>query len=331
MLEKDELQKFVEKSEDPHWWRNITDELNNKQIRLSRGDLEMLLRIRKGKVADKNFKLNEDYTYEKEHPDAIHPFQSNEPKRRFVPSKWERLKVQKFLKALKEGRMKTLEEKKKERDERLKDAEEHVWDIWEDETIVPWRPKDAPRHIPAPKRDLPMHAESYNPPAEYLFDEDEQKQFDEMDETERPYNYKPQKFDALRKVPLYQDLVREHFERCLDLYMCPRMTRKKMNVSDPNTLIPELPSPNDLKPFPTQVSIEYNFHTTCVRSISVSPCGKYLASGDEDHNLVVWDIKSGRILRKYKLEYAVIDCIEWSPSKENCLLAATNEEFVYVV
>lgn len=30
-----------------------------------------------------------------------------------MPSKWERLKVQKFLKALKQGRMKTLDEKKK--------------------------------------------------------------------------------------------------------------------------------------------------------------------------------------------------------------------------
>jgi hypothetical protein len=55
MVEKDELQKFVEKSEDPQWWRNITDDLNNKEIRLSRADLEMLIRIRKGKVADKNF------------------------------------------------------------------------------------------------------------------------------------------------------------------------------------------------------------------------------------------------------------------------------------
>jgi len=73
----------------------------------------------------------------------------------------------------------------------LKESDEHVWDIWEDETIVPWRPKDAPKHIAAPKRDLPMHAESYNPPEEYLFDDDEKEQFDEMDESERPYNYIP--------------------------------------------------------------------------------------------------------------------------------------------
>ena len=130
---------------------------------------------------------------------------------------------------------------------------------------------------------------------------------------------------------MYQDLVREHFERCLDLYMCPRLTRKKMNVTDPNTLIPELPSPNDLKPFPTKVSVEYKFHKTCVRSISISPCGRYLASGDEDHNVVVWDVNTTRILRKYKLQNAVVDCLEWSPSKENCLLAATNEEFVYIL
>lgn len=136
----------------------------------------MLLRIRKGKVADKNFDVNtEEFHFEYEHKDLIHPFQSNEPKRRFIPSKYERLKVQKFLKALKEGRMKTLEQKKQERLDRINEGEEQIWDIWEDETIVPWKPKDAPKHIAAPKRDLPLHAESYNPPEEYLFDEEEKK------------------------------------------------------------------------------------------------------------------------------------------------------------
>jgi ribosome biogenesis protein ERB1 len=173
MVEKDELQKFVEKSEDPQWWRNITDDLNNKQIRLSRADLEMLLRIRQGKVADKNFKLNENFDFEFDNKDYIHPFSGHEPKSRFVPSKWERLKVQKILKALKEGRMKTLEEKRQERQKALQ--EDPIWDIWEDETIAPWRPKDAPKHIAAPKRDLPMHAESYNPPEEYLLDEKEKE------------------------------------------------------------------------------------------------------------------------------------------------------------
>ena len=75
MEEKDEIQKFVEKANEPEWWRNITDDLNNKQVRLSKGDLEMLLRIRKGKVADKNFKMNdESFAFEYEHKELIHPF-----------------------------------------------------------------------------------------------------------------------------------------------------------------------------------------------------------------------------------------------------------------
>jgi len=162
-------------------------------------------------------------------------------------------------------------------------------------------------------------------------DDKEKEQFEELDEVDRPYNFLPQKFECLRKVPMYQDLVREHFERCLDLYMCPRLTRKKIQVSDPNTLIPEMPSPNDLKPFPTQVSIDFTFHKTCVRSISVSPCGKYLASGDQDHNVVIWDVKSTRILRKYKLHNPVVDCVEWCPSTKSCLLSIVNEELVYIV
>lgn len=55
MAQKDEITKFIEKANDPQWWRNIQDELNNKEIRLSRGDLEMLMRIRKGKIADKGY------------------------------------------------------------------------------------------------------------------------------------------------------------------------------------------------------------------------------------------------------------------------------------
>ena len=60
--------------------------------------------------------------------------------------------------------MKTLDKKKQERQERINKLEEEVWDIWEDDSIVPWKPKDAPKKIDAPKRDLPQHAESYNPP-----------------------------------------------------------------------------------------------------------------------------------------------------------------------
>lgn len=116
MEQQDEVEKFVEKANDPQWWRNITDDLNNKKVRLSKADLELLIRIRKGKVADKHYRSDKDENYiEFDNKELIHPFNNYEPKRRFVPSKWEKLRIQKFVKALKEGRMKTLEEKKEDR------------------------------------------------------------------------------------------------------------------------------------------------------------------------------------------------------------------------
>ena len=72
--------------------------------------------------------------------------------------------------------MKTLAEKK--RDEELEHEEaDKAWDIWQDDSIVTWKPRKMPKPITAPKRDLPSHAESFNPPEEYLFDENEKKEW----------------------------------------------------------------------------------------------------------------------------------------------------------
>ena len=48
-----------------------------------------------------------------------------------------------------------------------------------------------PKAIAAPKRDLPIHAESYNPPEEYLLDDKEKEDILKMDEEDRPYNFLP--------------------------------------------------------------------------------------------------------------------------------------------
>ncbi|RYG64325.1 hypothetical protein EON64_14225, partial [archaeon] len=69
---------------------------------------------------------------------------------------------------------------------------------------------------------LPGHGESYNPPPEYLLAPDEQ-----VDEEEG--QLQPRKFDSLRSVPAYSNFVRERYERCLDLYLCPRKLKKRLN------------------------------------------------------------------------------------------------------
>lgn len=52
MEQKDELEQFIERQNDKEWWKKITDELNNKQVKLSKADLELIQRIRSGKYAD---------------------------------------------------------------------------------------------------------------------------------------------------------------------------------------------------------------------------------------------------------------------------------------
>ena len=80
-----------------------------------------------------------------------------------------------------------------------------------------------------------------------------------LDEEDKP-DYTPQAFDSLRQVPMYSDFIKERFERCLDLYLCPRGKKNRINV-DPQTLVPKLPKPQDLQPFPTTLLLRYTGHT----------------------------------------------------------------------
>ena len=52
---------------------------------------------------------------------------------------------------------------------------------------------------------------------EYLFTEEEKAAWEKMDPTDRPHNFVPQAFNAYRHVPLYNNLLKERFDRCLDL------------------------------------------------------------------------------------------------------------------
>jgi len=115
MLEEDELQKFISRQENKDWWLRIKDELNNRNVQLSRADLELIQRIRGGHFADKSIDPFEGFYFEFDNQkDFIHPFNQDNPKRRFQPSKWERLKINKFIQALKKGWMKTLAEQQEE-------------------------------------------------------------------------------------------------------------------------------------------------------------------------------------------------------------------------
>ena len=88
----------------------------------------------------------------------------------------------------------------------------------------------------------------------------------------------------------YAPFLKERFERCLDLYLCPRALRKHPQV-DPDSLIPKLPNPKDLRPFPTAAAVEYAGHTDRVRCLATSHDGQYVASGSDDGSLRLWEVR----------------------------------------
>lgn len=204
-----------------------------------------------------------------------------EHKRSFIPSRDEAKKVSKLVHALKMGWIKTRHEQAKLRAK--KDPQFYM--IWSTDD-VPEHMRRIHKHIPAPKRHLPGHAESYNPPPEYLFDKKELKQWKKQQTTpwKRKLHFIPEKYNSLREVPAYSRYIRERFQRCLDLYLCPRAIKMKLQI-EAEDLVPKLPSPKDLQPFPTTESMVYTGHTDMIRSITVEGHGQYLASGSDDQTV----------------------------------------------
>lgn len=168
-----------------------------------------------------------------------------------------------------------------------------------------------PPPLPAPKPPLPTNAESYNPPAEYLPTAEEKEEWAKQDPEDRERDYLPQKFPALRLVPAYKNFIKERFNRQLDLYLAPRIQRTKLNI-DPKSLIPKLPSPSSLRPFPSYKSLEVIHKNGRARCVSISLDGTWAVSGDESGAVSLWEVNVGREIKRWQFE-GRIGCIEWCP------------------
>eukprot|EP01017_Pseudomicrothorax_dubius_P036383 TRINITY_DN5201_c0_g1_i15.p1 TRINITY_DN5201_c0_g1~~TRINITY_DN5201_c0_g1_i15.p1 ORF type:complete len:523 (+),score=136.10 TRINITY_DN5201_c0_g1_i15:1394-2962(+) len=250
-------------------------------------------------------------------------FDQGQPaKRRFIVSKWERAKVNKLVLSIKNGWLKPGEKDKKPEPEKL-------YDLWGEEKNDALTRKHLPPFIAAPKLKLPGHAESYNPAEEYLFDEEERQAWENADPEDRITNFIPKKFNRLRHVVYNDGLVKERFERCLDLYMCPRVRKKKLNI-DPESLLPKLPQPSELRPFPTIANVEYIGHQSRVRALTIDPVGQYIASGDEAGNVILWDVLTTRVIQRFQLP-GIVSSLEWQRVRDQGLLAIAYEDKVLLI
>ena len=61
-------------------------------------------------------------------------------------------------------------------------------------------------------------------------------------------------------------------------------------------LLPKLPKPRDLQPFPTTLSLVFRGHSDIVRSISVDPTGQWFVSGSDDGYVKVMNPKRNGVV-----------------------------------
>ncbi|XP_065585207.1 ribosome biogenesis protein BOP1 [Cyrtonyx montezumae] len=317
---KDELDKFLEKMENPDYWRTVQDKMTGADIKLTDEQVDLVHRLQKGQFGDVHFNPYEPAIDFFTHEVMIHPV-TNRPadKRSFIPSLIEKEKVSKLVHAIKMGWIKP---------RKPKEDTPTYYDLWahEDPNSILGRHK---MHVPAPKMKLPGHEESYNPPPEYLLSEEEKLAWEQQEPAERRLNFVPQQYRCLRAVPAYPRFIQERFERCLDLYLCPRQRKMRVNV-DPEDLIPKLPKPRDLQPFPTTQALVYRGHSSLVRCISVSPSGQWLASGSDDGTVRFWEVCTARCMKTLPVG-GVVKSIAWNPNPTVCLVAVCVEQSVLLV
>jgi WD40 repeat protein len=300
----------------PPYSRTVYDALNDEKIVLTDEELSIINRIRKGKFPHRDFDPYADYSapIEVEIAQLHNP---QEPKRRWQPSKWEAKKVVKLVHSLRNGWLRDPQLPPEKKQEFL----DEVFDLWGDEQELSEKEKARRTYYAPPRRAPPGHVESFNPPPEYLLTEAERDEEEAKEPEHRRFPFLPTVHSSLRAVPAYEKLVRERFERCLDLYLCVREKREKKSFFDVEKLIPQLPKPKDLRPFPTALSLEYVGHTGSVRSLDVSPCGQWLVSGSEDGTVRVWEVSTARCARVWNMKERVVS-VAWNPNPSLPLVAA---------
>ncbi|XP_039702014.1 ribosome biogenesis protein BOP1 [Pteropus medius] len=317
---RDELDQFLDKMEDPDYWRTVQDRMTGHDVRLTDEQVALVRRLQRGQFGDVSFDPYEPSVDFFSGEIMIHPV-TNRPadKRSFIPSLVEKEKVSRMVHAIKMGWIQP---------RRPRDPTPHFYDLWaqENPNAVLGRHK---MHVPAPKLALPGHAESYNPPPEYLLSEEERLAWEQQEPDERKVGFLPRRFPSLRAVPAYGRFVHERFERCLDLYLCPRQRKMRVNV-DPEDLIPKLPRPRDLQPFPTCQALVYRGHSDLVRCLSVSPGGQWLASGSDDGSVRLWEVATARCMRTMPVG-GVVKSVAWNPHPTICLVAVAVEDTVLLL
>ena len=318
----DELDKFLEsvEGEGGDAWFSARDEQRGMDVKLTDEELDMIRRMERAEVPLGDYDMYEPATdwftqHERTMPLTARP----EPKSRFVPSKWEHKKIMKIVRAIRQGRIVPHAPGREK---------PRFYAIWSDADEAR---ADHPMHMPAPKLPLPTHVESYNPPEEYLLGDDERAEWEAADPEDRKLPFLPAKYASLRHVPGYEHALQDRFQRCLDLYLAPRVRRQRVEVDNPEALLPALPAPRELRPFPTHTDVVYAHAPWRVRTASLDPSGAWLLTGADDGHVRLWDAALGRCVASWDVNVGVaqsdrspVYCVQWCPQRSWAIAAAVS-------
>lgn len=327
---KSALEQLLEATDDPNAMRTIIDQLHNEKKVISNEDLQMIFNLQRNRTANAAYDMYQDTAESMVEFDPLnHPLArgSGPSKKKFVPALHEMKKLAKMVKRI-------LQEKDKETDDKVDDKKtDEPFLLWDDSTNPEMDTHTKFKYnnrIEKPKSAPPGTYESYRPPAEYLPTEKTKERFARLRAIDKKEHFLPQMFSALRHVPFYNHTIQDRYQRCLDLAFFPRKQRTRL-VVDPSKLLPELPDPKDLRPYPERLSFLYKGHTATVRSISVDPHGQFLATGCDDHIVRVYEILTGRLMKRYDVG-GVVHQVEFCPNRAlNVLAVATEYSIVFIV
>jgi ribosome biogenesis protein ERB1 len=177
------LKTKLQQITNPDLRKTIVDEKGDELFKLNDEELELLMRINNHQFPS----ITSDMEFAVEFPyDSVYPVTNRPtPKSSFIPSKHEAKRINELVQKIKRGDFDQLKKKINEDD---------VFHLWPEDTD-PETFKRKSKKIPPPRMHLPGHAESYNPPAEYLFTDDEKKEWDDTDPADRKIDFVPQKHD----------------------------------------------------------------------------------------------------------------------------------------
>ena len=279
----DSLDKLLQKLDRSDSWRQLVDKKLGAGIHLSSNEIKFIRNLCTGVL------MNDIAMDAHMESSKIEITQGNEPKRRFLASKWESKYVINILRTI----------RKNPGISRLPKIAPNLRLLWNgiEQSVNPDRGA-----LRAPRTKLGGHEDSYNAPLEYLGN-----------------TIDISNMGTLRRVPVYKHFLKDQFGRCLDLYLCPRVQRTKMDIKV-SDIIQDLKA-LDVKPlFPSQLTMKFVGHEKAINAMSVHPSGSLLASSACDSTVRIWSLSTGRCLHIIKT-VTPVSSMTWCPQKERYLIS----------